>query len=221
MGQTLVNHGRVFTVVGVVPDARYLSLDLDAQGAIYWPVAATPQPFIYSMLVRLDSGTRLAAVLPQVIQRCPDCWFHGGQMLTSALADSIRPRRFSAWLFSSFGLSALVVLGAGILGLAAMSTSRRTREIGIRMALGASAAGVLRQILREQTAPVAFGLLAGGALAAWLVRFVAAYLYKTPLDDPISWSGAAVALLLVASIGVLVPARRASRVDPVHALRAE
>lgn len=142
-------------------------------------------------------------------------------MLTDALADTIRPRRFSAWLFSAFGVAALLIVGTGILGLAAMTTNRRTREIGVRMALGATRLDVMRQILREQVMAVAIGLVGGGMAAAWLVRFVTSYLYEISVYDTRSWAMAIAALLFVAGLGALLPAARASRIDPVRALRVE
>jgi len=223
VGQTLANRGRDYAVVGLVPDVRLMSLDLEAQGEIFWPVAAMTRPVIGGMIVRLEPGGRraLAAVANEVVQRCPKCWFRSAQMLTDALADTIRPRRFSAWLFSAFGVAALLIVGTGILGLAAMTTNRRTREIGVRMALGATRLDVMRQILREQVMAVAIGLVAGGMVAAWLVRFVTSYLYQISVYDTRSWAMAIAALLVVAGLGALLPAARASRIDPVRALRVE
>jgi predicted permease len=222
IGQILTYNDRPFTVVGVVADAKYLALDLDEVGEIYWPVAASPRPAVSNLLVRF--GTSRNAVTPFVAnlrRACPQCWVGRAEMLTDALGDSIRPRRFSAWLFSAFGAAALTITGVGILGLVAMTTSRRTREIGIRMALGAHATIVTWQIVREQLRSIALGLAIGGLVAAYVVRFVAAYLYKTPVYDPWAWGAAIAVLLAVATIGALVPARRAGRVNPMQALNAE
>jgi predicted permease len=223
VGQSLLNNGREYAVVGVVPDARFMSLDLEPQGEIYWPVAAMVRPSISGVLLRFDAGAPapLSSVVNDLRQRCPSCWIRNAQMLTDALAGTIRPRRFSAWLFSAFGAAALVIVGTGLLGLVAMATNRRTREIGIRMALGATRANVLGQLLREQVAAVSLGICAGGLVAAWLVRFVESYLYKTSVYDPSSWTAAIAALLLVAAAGAFVPSRHASRIDPIQALKAE
>jgi hypothetical protein len=195
VGQSLVNHGREFAVVGVVPDVRYMSLDMEPQGAIHWPLAAKPRAFPGRILVTFARGGRasLADVTTWFAQRCPTCRPAEIQMLSDALGTSIRPRRFNAWLFSAFGLSAL----------------------------GATRPGVVHQILREQVVAVAAGLLIGGFVAAWAVRFVSAYLYKTPIYDGWAWASAIAALLLVSLLGGLLPSLRASRVDPVQALRTE
>jgi ABC-type antimicrobial peptide transport system permease subunit len=142
-------------------------------------------------------------------------------MMTGLLADGISPRRFSAWLFSSFGLSALVITGAGIFGLVAIATRRRAREVGIRIALGATTRTVVAQLLREQMMPIVAGIVAGGLIAAGLVRFAKSYLYKTPLDDPWSWGIAVGSLLVVSALGAAMPTVRAAQVDPIEVLKRE
>jgi putative ABC transport system permease protein len=221
--QTLTRKGRVFRVVGVVRDSRYMSLDMEPQPAIYWPAAATDRPLVYHLLVTFDRTGRagLHDVVRTFTKRCPSCTLYKSEMLSDALGASIRPRRFNAWLFSSFGVAALVIVGSGILGLVAMTTGRRTREIGIRMALGSSRGRVVRQILFEQAWAVGLGLLAGGFVAGWAVKYVKAYVYKTPLYDAWSWSGAMAVILAITLLGALMPALRASRADPMRALNVE
>jgi ABC-type antimicrobial peptide transport system permease subunit len=89
------------------------------------------------------------------------------------------------------------------------------------MTVGATRADVLKLLLREQTTGVLMGLAVGGVVAAWAVRYVSAYLYETPLHDPLVWSASMLILLAIAVAGTLIPAARASRVDPVKALRVE
>jgi uncharacterized membrane protein (UPF0136 family) len=223
VGQVLINEGRPFDVIGVVNDTRLLSLDLPAQGEIFWPIAAMPQPRLSNVVIKFaaDTSTNIDAVAASVRERCHDCWIFGALTLEDAMGESIRPRRFSAWLFSGFGLSALLIVGTGVLGVMAMTTTGRVREIGIRMALGATARGVVSQLLREQIASVMLGIVAGGLAAAWATRLLTSYLYKTEPTDAIAWAAAATAILLVAFAGAFVPARRASRIDPVKALRED
>jgi predicted permease len=223
IGQSLVTKRRPFTVVGVVPDARYLSLDRDPAGQIYWATAAASPPFLSNLLIRFapDHGAPLAPTVAAITRLCPACRVVKGDMLADKLSESVRPRTFSAWLFSVFGGAALLIAGVGILGLVAMTTNRRTREIGIRMALGATASSMTRQIVREHVQSVVLGVIAGGIGAALVVRFVDSYLYKTPVYDPWSWAVATAALLLVSGLAAFIPSRRASRVDPIRALRVE
>jgi putative ABC transport system permease protein len=137
------------------------------------------------------------------------------------LADTVRLRRFQAWLFGGFGVAALVIVGAGVLGLIAMATARRTREIGIRMALGSTRRRVVAMLLREQIAAVVVGLAFGGLGAVWAVGVVKTYLYRITAYDPVVWAAATGLVLFVAAIGAWVPAFRASRVDPAVALRVD
>lgn len=223
VGQSLLNKGREYSVVGVVPDVRYMSLDLDAQGEIYWPVAATERPSLDYVLVKLDPRSHLTVgrLAESIKKACAGCWVREAQLVEDALADTIQPRRFSAWLFTSFGFSALVIVGTGVLGTVAMTTNRRRREIGIRLALGSSRARVVRQLVAEQVGVVLVGLAAGSLVTQWLMKFVDVYLYKTSIYDPIAWLAAILALLVIVSVGAWLPATRASRMNPLRTLRAD
>jgi ABC-type antimicrobial peptide transport system permease subunit len=141
--------------------------------------------------------------------------------LDSIFRESVSIRRFQSWLFGGFATAALVVVGVGIFGLLAMSTARRTKEVGIRCALGATPNAVASLILREQAVAVVAGLAAGGGVAAWAVGFVKGYLYELTVTDPRIWVSAVALILLTALVGALVPAWRASRIDPLKALRVE
>ena len=143
------------------------------------------------------------------------------QSVAATLGDSIRNRRFQALIFSAFGLSAVVIVGVGVLGLVAIITSRRTREVGVRMALGARPSQIAGLVVRQELMAVLTGLAAGALVAAWAVGFVRAYTYKTSVYEPSVWALASASLLAVAMAGTLVPALRASRMDPVRALRIE
>jgi predicted permease len=221
VGQVLMNGGRPYQVVGVVNDLRFMSLDLAAQGEIFWPLAAMPNPYLSSVVLKLSPDTDVDEVAATVRARCADCWVRESLTLEEALAENIRPRRFSAWLFSAFGLAALAIVSTGIFGVVAMTTTRRVREIGIRMALGATARGVWTQLVREQVASVTLGIALGALAAWWATAFVTSYLYETEPTDVLAWAAAAIVVLIVAAIGAVVPARRASRIDPVRALRVD
>ncbi|MEO7191995.1 MAG: ABC transporter permease [Vicinamibacterales bacterium] len=223
VGQMLLNGGRPFEVIGVVNDTRLLSLDLAEQGEIFWPMAAMPKPYLSNVVVKLspDAEAGIDGVAATVRARCHDCWVRHSLTFEEALAESIRPRQFSAWLFSGFGIAALVIVGTGILGVVAMTTTRRVREIGIRMALGATSRRVWTQLVGEQLASVAIGILMGAFAAWWGTAFMVSYLYETTPTDVIAWAGAAVAVLLVGTLGAFVPAHRASHIDPARALRVD
>lgn len=230
LGQSLVANkypmalGQPFTVIGVVSDARYAALDRDPNGTIYFPNAANPRPWLGNVLVRL-SGQRpssAASVEAWIRQRCPDCTMYGhARALRDLASETVLLREFHAWLFGSFGIAALIIVGVGILGLVAMSTSRRTKEFGIRFALGATPESVVTQVVREQVGAVLLGFAAGGMAAAWVGRFLKIYLYKLPSYEPFAWAFAIATLLLVVFAGALIPTLRVSRIDPARVLRAE
>ena len=221
LGQTLTADGRAYTVIAVVPDARYVALDREPEGAIYLPLASAPRQALRRILIRFDSDS--AARLPGLMQwmstRCPRCLINRTQTLADAFSATIRPRRFFAWIGSSFAAAALTIVAAGIFGLVAMISARRRREIGIRMALGATRAMVVRQFLREQFVTVGVGVAVGTAVSIWAVRFLEAYMYKTTLSDPAAWLAAIGILVAVSFVATLIPSLRSTRVDPALVLR--
>jgi predicted permease len=223
IGRPVTMNGTVFTIVGVVPDVRFSALDERAAGQIYVPGLTLPQRWSRTVLVRTTrlpdavardaiAALRSAGLIDQVTRV---------MTMRAALADSIRARRLNAWLFGVFAAASIAIVAVGILGLIAMATSRRTREIGIRYALGGKPIGVVGLIVREQVVPVAAGLVVGGTVAAWAGQFIGAYLYRFQPSDPRLWTMAMGAVITAALTGTLIPAWRASRVDPVQALRAE
>jgi hypothetical protein len=228
IGQTLTDNaqhglGLTFVVVGVVKDVRWFSWDGNTVPTIYSPFALRagfPEP---TFLIRASADT--ARVTADVLRAMADTdpLLRTGQpvLLDDLFADSVRPRRLQAWLFGSFAAASLFVVGIGILGQLAMSTARRTREVGIRMTLGSPPGGILRLIVREQLVAVVAGLIAGAIGAAWAVQFLGSYLYQVGSYDGRVWAAAIALILLSAVIGTLIPAFRASRVDPTQALRTD
>ena len=131
-----------------------------------------------------------------------------------------RERMLSGFLLF-FGALALIISCMGVYGVLAHNVSSRTSEFGIRMALGAQRLAVIRMVLAESVAPVAMGMVVGIAAALMLTRFVESILFGVSKHDPWTVAGAAIVLLLTATTAALVPARRASRIDPMTALRYE
>jgi len=211
-----------FTVVGVVRDVRWNQWDADV-ATIYGPYALTSRSPNPTVFIRTRKGTgQITAEATQAIAAVDPFvrTTHAGT-LDELFADSVRPRRFQSWLFGSFALCSLIIVGVGILGLIAMATARRTKEMGIRLALGATRDDLAGLLLREQLGAVVLGVTAGTLVSAWAVRFVKVYLYEITPYDPRVWAAAVAAIVATAAIGTLIPSLRASRVDPVQALRVE
>jgi len=224
VGRTLEQRGapEAFRVVGVVKDVRWYAWDEEV-ASIYAPYGSTAREPMVNFLIRTAGNrgrllTEALAVLDDVDHEIAP---QRAATLDDLFVDSVRGRRFNSWLFGSFAAAGLLVAGVGLLGLLAMATARRTKEIGIRQALGSTRGGVVRLLLREQLGPVIAGLVLGGVLAAWATRFVEAYLYRVTVNDPRVWIAAAGLMLATAAIGALLPALRASRTDPISALRVE
>jgi hypothetical protein len=228
-GQSLINQppagepARTFTVVGVVKDVRWRAWDEEAPPTIYGPHALLARQSSSYLLVKTSpSVSQVAADLRRVlIDTDPMLNVVREGLLSDLFVDSVRPRRLRAWLFGSFALASLGILGIGILGQLAMFTAQRTREVGIRMACGASRGRVVALVLEDQLLPVFLGMAAGAIGAAWVVPVVATYLYGITAFDWRIWSAAIGLILLTATVGTLIPALRASRNDPTEALRVE
>jgi predicted permease len=224
IGQVLhsVRDRSPFTVVGVVRDVRWMSWDTET-ASIYGPFDPLSSGDTVTLFLDVagDGNRVLRDVLGEIDAMAPPVAARRAGPLIDVFADTVRPHRFRSWLFGSFAAASLLVVGVGILGLLAMSTARRTREVGIRQALGATQASIVRLLVGEQLVPVVAGLVAGAVIAAWAVGFVESYLYQVTTADARIWSAAAGLIISTASLGALIPAARASAIDPTTALRSE
>lgn len=221
LGKVLRKRKQAYEVIAVVDDARYRALDAEPGGEIYSSIA--DQPGLANVIVALDGNAsrRLAEIVTMIGTRFPRVRVARAETMDQALSASIQRRRFHTWLFAGLGGAGLAIAAVGIVGLVGMSTSQRTREVGVRMALGATRRRVVQQMLTEQLWPLAIGLVSGGILAGWALRFLQEYAYKLSIYDPGIWMAAMLVIAGAAAIGSLAPVIRATRVDPVSALRAE
>ena len=224
IGQTLNYRGvsAPFAVVGVVKDVRWNAWDAEI-ATIYGPYGRVARMSYSTVFISTQrSAAQIAAQAMQAITAFdPLIRTTQAGTLNEWFADTVRPRRFQSWLFGSFALGALIIVGVGILGLIAMATASRTKEMGIRLALGATRNHLIGLLLREQLRAVVAGVIIGSLVSAWAVRFLKVYLYQITAYDPRVWAAAVVAIVATAAVGTLIPALRASRVDPVRALNVE
>jgi putative ABC transport system permease protein len=210
-------------IIGVVKELKYRGL----------PDNPTPDPDLFqvfnersrdfSVLVRtsLEPGSMLKSIRSTVVEAEPSILIYNAGTLEELMAEQISRPRFTGWLMGIFAAVALILAAIGIYGVMAYTVSRRTREIGLRMALGAGRAEVLRMVVTRGMALVAAGLIVGAAAALGLTRLVATLIYGVSPTDPFAFTAAAATLAAVALIACFMPASRASRIDPAVALRNE
>jgi predicted permease len=210
------------SVVGVVGNIRTEGFDVPEQPHLYLPVF---QNVGYAMAVYIKTESdpkRLTAALHQAVQSVdPDLPVFGEKGMDEIVATSLSERRFAMQLVSVFGIVALLLAGVGIYGVMAYSVSQRTREIGIRLALGADTRVIMRWVLRQGMGLTVIGIGAGLIGAFALTRLLAGMLFDVGATDPLTFVGLALVMSFVALAACYIPGRRATRVDPMIALRHE
>jgi putative ABC transport system permease protein len=228
VGQRIVfgrNDATHWTIVGVVGDTRGNELGAGPEPHLYRVIGQSEDRFLSMMRLSVrTTGDPLAvqrAVEGQLYAVDRTQPVFDVKSMEQRVADTLAPQRFQLVLIGTFAAMAVILAALGVYGVMAYLVTRRTREIGIRMAIGARPEQVRGQILRESLALAAAAVAAGVAGAWGLTRYLAAMLYGvTPLDG-VTFAAAALVLVAVAMAASLLPARKASRVDPVVALREE
>ena len=210
-------------IVGVVGDVRRNGLDVDVQPEMYVSYIQNPERRL-NLVIRTeaqDASQLTQAARAEVKAFDPNQIIWRVQTLEELLGTSVAPRRFNMLLLGIFAGVALVLAAVGLYGVMSYSVSWRTHEIGIRMALGAKRADVLRLVVRQGMTMTLIGLALGLVGAFLLSRVLAGLLYGVSATDPLTFTGVSIVLLIVALLACLIPARRATRVDPIVALRTE
>jgi predicted permease len=218
--------GPPFQIVGVSADHKIKTLSELPTPFLQIPRAQRPGP--YSAIVartRGDANALLRDMRRELLALDPNVVFVENQTMEMQVDATLFPMRASAWLVSGVGLVAMLLAAIGLYGVIAYSVARRTKEIGIRVALGARPGAVVGLVMRQGLVVALAGLLAGVAVTSMVAvlaaRMISGILYRVSVSDPFSWGGAAVVLLTVSAFANLIPAWRASRVDPSEALRIE
>jgi predicted permease len=208
-------------IVGIVGDVKHYGLDRDPADEIYVPLAQ--QTFANFLLVRTASDPMsLATLMRDTVHKIdPETAVDRVETLDRVRSESVASPRLTAILLSMFAGLALLITAAGLAGVMALSVSQRTRELGIRMALGASQSSVLRLVMKQGMLLVIIGLVLGVAGALALTRLMATLLFSTEPTDPVTFLAVALVLLSVAAMACFMPARRVTAIDPMLALRSE
>jgi putative ABC transport system permease protein len=223
--------GVVREIVGVVGDVKIDGLDQTRPSAtLYVPASQVDagfagqwRSFPMTLVVRTanSAGGIVSAATNAVHEVDPELPVRDVLTMNEVMANSVAQQRFNMMLLGAFGVLALFLAAIGIYSVLSYSVRRRVQEIGIRLALGARLADVLRMVVVEGMKPVLFGVVLGIAGAFALGRLLASLIYAVRPTDPLTFFGAAVLLALISLLACMIPAYRATRVDPLAALRYE
>lgn len=218
-----LSSGRNFQIVGVVADHKLNTIGEAPTPAIYFATSQRRDLSFNVIMARTngDEVALLSAMRQTVLALEPSAVFIDEQTMRDQISATLFPIRAAAVLVGVFGVAGLVLAAIGLYGVIAFSVARRSREIGIRMALGAQPGMVLRMIMGQGLSLVAVGLGVGLLFAVAGTQVLRGARYGTGSADPIAWAGAVALLLAVAAAANLIPAHRAMRVDPVGAMRTE
>jgi predicted permease len=217
-------------IVGVVADIKSNGLDSEPQPQMFVPQAQVPDlanalnvsltPISWIVRTQVPPQS-LSNAIQEQLRQVTGLPVSDVASMDDIVSISVSRQRFNMWVMSIFGGCALLLAAIGIYGLMAYSVEQRTQEIGIRLALGAQTAQVKNMVIGQGMALAVGGLVLGLGFAFWLARFMTAFLFNVKPRDPAVFVGVPIILTIVAFVAVWLPARRASRVDPIVALRYE
>jgi predicted permease len=229
VGKRLLTEGTApiaLTVVGVVPDLSHSGLQgAQEQPDVYVAVFQSPprSPSLLTLFVRTTAPapTVVNALRPILRDIDPNLPFYDVQTMEARLGAQTSTGRFLVTLMGAFGVLGLILATVGVYGVIAYTVAQRTREIGIRMALGATRSTVMWHVMLQTLVPVVAGVAVGYACIWYLQRFVTSLLYGVSALDPATLIGAPLLLIAMAMLATCAPAQRAARIQPVTALRNE
>jgi predicted permease len=219
---TLEFGGGQYQVVGVTADHRVNTVN--ERPTPYLHFAALQRPLRYNYLVARTAGDPvqlLASLRRELLSMEPGLVFVNSATMTTSMAASLLPARVAAYLAGAFGGLGTLLAAIGLYGVIAFSVARRTREIGVRMAIGANGGAVLAMVMRQGLLLAAIGAVAGMVLAGVAAQAMRGGLYGVGPFDPVAWMVALTVLFTAAALANYIPARRAMRINPVTALRTE
>jgi len=210
-------------VVGIVKDVNVAGLGLPLTDSVYGLTTLMPfwRGFTFTVRTNSDPAALVGSVRQIVRESDPALAVTNIRTMTDIVRTSVAPARASMLLVTLFAGIAMVMAAVGVFGVMSYAVNLRVREMGIRLALGARPAEVRRMIVRDGLKYALAGVVLGLGGAAWLTRTMRAMLFEVRPGDPLTLAAVAIALLAVATLACYIPARRATRVDPLVVLRAE
>ncbi len=212
-----------FEIVGVVGDEKVNGLDARTTPVVYYPFLQSPSRFTNLVIRAPEAAGLAAAIRKEGLALEPELTFFGGLTMERLMENlpATFARRYPAFLIGIFAVIALTLAAVGIYGVISYSVGQRTREIGVRMALGAHRRDVLKLVLKQGMTLAATGVAIGLVAAFGLTRLMTGLLFGVDPTDPGTFAGIVALLLLVALLSCYIPARRATKIDPMVALRCE
>ena len=210
-------------IVGVVRDSKYTDVRDETQRQVFFPYLEASQPSGFTVYLRTSQpADRMFEVVRQAMREIdPNLPVYDTRTLERQVAQSLSRERLVSAMTATFGTLATLLAVVGLYGVMSYTVSRRTREIGVRVAFGASAGNIRWLVIREVLVIAATGVALGLPAAWWLARYVSTQLYGVEPTDPITFVGATALLTAVAALAGLIPSSRAAKLDPTAALRAE
>jgi predicted permease len=212
---------RLLTIVGIVGDTHEYGLDAPPRPTVYVDLLQRPHAAITLTMLSDADMRSVASAARGILQNLNPEVAAKFQTFSQVYSTSLGSRRFNVILIGFFGITALLLATAGVFGVMAYSVSRRTREIGVRVALGAAPGGILRMILGQGLRTIFIGVAIGITASLALTRTVQSLLFGVTATDPVTFGGVTLLLVGAALLACYIPARRATKVDPMVALRHE
>jgi putative ABC transport system permease protein len=212
---------RLLTIVGIVGDTHEYGLDAPPRPTVYVDLLQRPHAAITLTMLSDADMRSVASAARGILQNLNPEVAAKFQTFSQVYSTSLGSRRFNVILIGFFGITALLLATAGVFGVTAYSVSRRTREIGVRVALGAAPGGILRMILGQGLRTIFIGVAIGITASLALTRTVQSLLFGVTATDPVTFGGVTLLLVGAALLACYIPARRATKVDPMVALRHE
>jgi putative ABC transport system permease protein len=210
------------TIVGVVGDVRHTGVDSVVDPTVYWALPQFPSRFMTLVVRTAGDPLALAGPIGDAVHSLdPAQPVADVRTMDEYLGNAVARQRFTLQLLGSFAALALALTAIGLYGTTAYGVAQRTRELGIRLALGAQHGDVLRAVLWRVLGVIGAGVGAGIVAALGLSRLLSSQLYEVSASDPVVFAGIALGLLTVGAVSAYLPARRATQVDPMIAIRAE
>jgi len=222
IGQRVLMLDEGWTVIGVVPDVHYTERKGAPEPQVYIPIERSGLSYIVATARTAGDPRTLERALREVVRSIdPQQPVTAIATMDDLLADSIKEPRTQALMLGAFGMLAFIMTCIGVYGVVSYSVTQRTHEIGIRIALGAESSNVLELVVGQGTMLAVIGMMIGIVASFWATRLVRASLYEVSALDPWVFIASAAAILIVTVVASYLPARRATMIDPVSALRSE